>query len=588
MICHRALLRLILVISAMIVLITLPLCAQHPPEGWSTETHGANADPNYDLVFPDDHVVEIALVLDSDQWIATDADEHHERTTQCAVHFEGRTWTNVQMRITEEALAAWQQAIAAPDLLLRFDPFDSTGQRFYGFSEIELRGSNGDPSRVRTKVVFDLLRDAGVPALRASFCSVRLQTEGEMAFVSIYTMVEVPGAPMLDTQFDEDDGSLFLGEGEGVRFDDLDPHAFVPLLLANEEHDVPSPEALLHALHAEGWGLLSWRINLESVFDVYGYLRWLAFRTVLGSFEGYGRTLDPIAIYWDPGDRRFHWIPIGNLEIAPEESNESDLLDLSLDDVGDEWPLIRLLADDPAYKGTYDGYVNELLKGVFQVGAVHDQLRQAHGLIEPYVLGAEVSPEERRFLPPPGAFFASFDELLFSIEDRYAQGSEYLDSIGFSESPIVISEIHYNPSLEQGIDNNFEFVELFNRGNRTVDLSGYMFIEGLLIELPPRTVLSPGQCLMLTKRAATYKDAPCEVQQWVRGSLSNGGETLRLIDREGVEVDSVSYDDVDPWPTSADAGGLSLEIVDPGAPNFTYVNWRASGVIGGSPGWVER
>jgi len=177
--------------------------------------------------------------------------------------------------------------------------------------------------------------------------------------------------------------------------------------------------------------------------------------------------------------------------------------------------------------------------------------------------------------------------LFLAAEQRYADVDAFVWEHGLRPAPIVISELHYNPSLKQGIDNNFEFIELFNRGSRTVDLSGYRFIEGLEFALPPGTVLRPGQCLLISKRADTYRDAPCDIQQWARGSLSNGGEVVRLLDREGVEVDSVKYDDVFPWPEEPDSEGPSLEIVDPERPNYTYENWQASEEIGGSPGWVE-
>lgn len=579
--------RIIGLILMILAAVALPGNAQNPPEGWSEQTHGADAAPSYDVVFPEQGVLELSLEFASQDWESMISQESDQRMAHATVRFNDRSWAYVQVTISERAWAEWQDGLASPDLLIQFNSQEFSDQHFYGFSQISLHSSAGDPSLVRTKAALDIMREAGVPTPRASLCHLTVETANELAFTSIYTMIEVPGKPMLKTQFDESDGSLYRVDGDGARLDGYDPMAFVPSFLADTQHNAPLPEVVHEALHADNLDARSWRIALESSFDVYGFLRWLAVRTVFGSRLGYGFGTAQLSLYWDPGDRRYHWIPIDELPIAPLNAAGGEPISLSLGDVDPEWPLIRLLADDPAYKGTYNGYVNEFLKDMFHVGSVHERLRQTHRLIEPYVLQRDDTTQQDRFLPFPDVFFAGLDELLFAIEDRYAQGSEYLDSIDYREPAIIISELHYNPSLEQGIDNNFEFVELFNRGNRTVDLSGYMFIEGLLVELPPGTSVSPGQCLLLSKRAATYRDAPCQVQQWVRGSLSNGGEIVRLINREGVEVDSVAYDDVLPWPELADAGGSSLEIVDPRIPNYTVANWRASDEIGGSPGWVS-
>lgn len=570
---HRR--RLLWLMMAMIV---LSPCARADVVVSSEPSHGVNADPNYDIVFPDDRVLEFHLLLEPDSW---NSESVSDWVAQGTLQFDDLSWKGVELRISAEERSTWQARQHAPNLHLRFETPAAPAQRFFGFSELELRGSSNDPTRMRTKTALDLVRQAGVATPRAAYCKLTLE-ESETKTVDIYTIVEIPALPMLDTQFDEDDGSLYIVEGDGARLMGFDPHAFLPIQLADAELEIPSPEVLVTALHAVPRNHPSWRTDLESVFDVHEFLRGLAMRTVLGSNAGYGRTLAPLTLYWDPGDGRFHHIPNQELQLAP--LGEGFPIEISLDDVSGEWPLIRLIADDPTYFATYLGYVNEGLKGGLQVINVREQLRRAQALLEPIIDNAE---QQEPFLPSADDFVSAVDDLLLAIEDRYALAQDFLFSIGFRESPIVISELHYNPSLDQGIDNNFEFVELFNRGNRTIDLSGYMFVEGLEFALPPRTILSPGQCLLLTKRAETYRDAPCEVQQWARGSLSNGGERIRFVNREGIEIDSVKYDDVAPWPEAADAGGSTLEIIDPDTPNYTYENWRASEQLGGSPGWIE-
>jgi hypothetical protein len=83
------------------------------------------------------------------------------------------------------------------------------------------------------------------------------------------------------------------------------------------------------------------------------------------------------------------------------------------------------------------------------------------------------------------------------------------------------------------------------------------------------------------------------------GSLSNGGERVSLLDPFGTLIQSFTYDDVAPWPTSPDGGGYSLVYIGPlhagenpgdGAPDDPFdvgTNWTASVNVGGSPGAAE-
>ena len=56
----------------------------------------------------------------------------------------------------------------------------------------------------------------------------------------------------------------------------------------------------------------------------------------------------------------------------------------------------------------------------------------------------------------------------FDLLNLLANYGNYCDEI----SPVLITEIHYNPSSEQGLDSEWEFIELFNPNNEAIDLSG--------------------------------------------------------------------------------------------------------------------
>ena len=171
-------------------------------------------------------------------------------------------------------------------------------------------------------------------------------------------------------------------------------------------------------------------------------------------------------------------------------------------------------------------------------------------------------------------------------------------NVAASAANIVVSEIHYRPAspspAEIGAgfndEDDFQFIELHNRGLTNVELAGSAFTAGIGFNFTASTVLAPGGALVLAKNPAGFQArsgfAPAGE---FTASLARGGETLTLAAAGGAAIASFAYDDADPWPASADGDGYSLQLIrpktgpDPGEP----VNWTSSAAIGGSPGVVE-
>jgi len=144
---------------------------------------------------------------------------------------------------------------------------------------------------------------------------------------------------------------------------------------------------------------------------------------------------------------------------------------------------------------------------------------------------------------------------------------------GVAAAQVVISEIHYHPAGDFG---DTEFLELHNAGGVDVDLTGWCFDKGISYCFSGGSIVAGGELVGSPDAAlfqSTYGFAPDFVYS---GSLSNGGEQLRLVDGSVVTMDQVTYDDAAPWPVTPDGVGPSLELIDPLEDNDTPRNWRAS------------
>jgi len=143
---------------------------------------------------------------------------------------------------------------------------------------------------------------------------------------------------------------------------------------------------------------------------------------------------------------------------------------------------------------------------------------------------------------------------------------------------VVINEIMYHPATEP--EEDFEYIELFNRGAEAVDLSGWVMRGVGLFTFPLGTTLDAGAYLVLasnpTALIAKYDLDPALVVGPFIGSLRNSGELLRLTNDNGAIIDYVEYNDVEPWPVAADGLGPSLERLTSGGRGDTSSNWQSS------------
>ena len=159
---------------------------------------------------------------------------------------------------------------------------------------------------------------------------------------------------------------------------------------------------------------------------------------------------------------------------------------------------------------------------------------------------------------------------------------------------IVINEIHYNPDIDQGQeDADYEFVELFNRCEDTVDVSGWSLYKhdncwgchyDEIFTFEHDYEILSHEYVVLSHNSHYYPGS----LDWGDEYLPNYGSELILVDQtcHGYNIkDYVNYDDAAPWAHNPDGHGPSLELKNPGFNNEDPHSWQASYIFGGTPGY---
>jgi spore coat protein CotH len=298
-------------------------------------------------------------------------------------------------------------------------------QRFYGFQKLTFGSNVGDDTQLHEALAVEVFRDGGVPAARAAFYRVFVNTGSGEDYWGLYTMIEDPAdGAMLDAQLGGSGGNLYKPEGFAANWSlPFDAESFGKK--TNEKTaDFSDVQGAVTALHAARDDARAWRAALEARFDVDLFLQWLAVNTVIQNWDAYGGLPHNYYLYSAPkGNGPLRWIPWdhnfafgggpgggrgfappggfgpgarGNRGGGPEPfpprgggfarfggPGGGGVLHQQ---VGDNWPLIRRLMDDEVYAARYRAALQRALEGLLAPDAFERRARALHSLIASAVL----------------------------------------------------------------------------------------------------------------------------------------------------------------------------------------------------------
>ena len=482
------------------------------PEGWSEETHGNDAEPNYDVVFPDDKVNQITITIAPEDWEAMQANmvdlfgeagsggdgrgfpgglveppeggrpqpgedgfpdgfqpreggdpaalpegapfggrpggggfggrdmtPENPMWVPATIEFQGNTWTNVGVRYkgNSSLTSGWRSGTLKLPLKLDFDEFEDDypeidDQRFYGFKQLSLANGFSDSSFLRDAATFGILEEAGLPAAETAFYEVILDYSEGPVTLGLYTMIEVIDDTVVERYFGSNDGNIYEADGSAASLA-ASTYSQIEQSFQKEnnedEADWSDIETLFDVLHSDQRTSdpAAWRANLESIFDVDGFLEWLAISAVIQHWDAYGAMSHNYYLYHDPDTGQLTWISWDhNMAMSAGMGGRGGrgpgTSSVSLDkaDVNDNWPLIRYLLDDPVYYALYVDYLAETVAGPFNPDHMAETYQTLAELIAPYA-AADVGE---------AAFDAAVQQLIEHAYQRADAVEEFLSSIG--------------------------------------------------------------------------------------------------------------------------------------------------------------
>ncbi len=153
---------------------------------------------------------------------------------------------------------------------------------------------------------------------------------------------------------------------------------------------------------------------------------------------------------------------------------------------------------------------------------------------------------------------------------------------------LLVTEIMADPSPVVGLP-DAEYLEIYNRSEKIIDLAEVQLTDENSTIVLPQKIIFPKSYLLLCHTSKVADFQKLIPQNQVLGlanfpSLSNSGEKINLLDKQGKVIFSINY--FDTWYGSATKrqGGWSLEMIDPNVPCREAANWtETENPQGGTP-----
>lgn len=354
-----------------------------------------------------------------------------------------------------------------------FNTFDQD-QKFFGLEKMNLNGEQNDPSMIRSRLNWRMLRQLGLIASRTS--QVRLYVNGE--YRGLYHNVEHIDEEFIEKRFTSDSGNLFKCQyGSNLEYLGPNPDDYKIVEWNRRRYELKTNEDLDDYRHfAHFIDVLNnssdedFPCEIEKVFNVDEYLKTLAYEVISGHWDGYSWNMNNFYMYHHPVENRFYYI-----------SYDLDNT-LGIDWLGQDWankdpyewgnenrPLYSRMMEEERYRMQFSKHLQDINDELFANGVMQTEAQNLHALITPAALEDEYRTYDFGFsiddfllaLTAPAATHVDYGVTTYldvrssSITNQLEMGSKSLFPIAFhGNDPRILVNSNGTETVELSYDSD--------------------------------------------------------------------------------------------------------------------------------------
>ncbi len=345
----------------------------------------------YGLAFPQDEVPTIRITIPADTLEALLAGgvQGDDREYSATFRFESSGLTQTIQQVGFRLRGNTSLQAAKKSFKVSFNTFVRGGD-WQGLEKLNLNGSHNDPSMIRAKLAWDLMRDCGLTAARTGFVKLYINNE----YKGLYTNVE-----HIDEEFCE---KHIDNKGTGDLFKCLYPATLEYLgsnpnlykleagnrrvyeLTNNQYLDDYTQFARFVTILNET-PLESLPCSLEAVFNVHRYLKQAALDVLLANWDGYAFNKNNFYLYQNKKTGLFEYIPYdvdNTFGIDWFGVNWATRNPYTWSNNQEPRPLFQRLLLVPSYRSAFTHYMHAFLQSGFTFSNISNKVLSYLELIE--------------------------------------------------------------------------------------------------------------------------------------------------------------------------------------------------------------
>ncbi len=406
---------------------------QSYPE-WEIGSHGSQASPNYEVVFPKDKIQTLDIIIRKSDWDSLNVrqkDNYYgiefgtafNKVTakqsqqinnsfagaylgknapafvEAQLKFNNKTWRNVGLRYDGilSLITNWTSGIRKLPLFIESNAFenkfpDTKGQKIYGFKDLSFEPGFNDTAMIANKISSEVFNDNGVPCPRKAFYKVYIDYGEGRKYYGVYTASELAEDTYVKGAFGDNMGNIYqpfsalktFTKGYMVKKNNISEANFA---------DIETLVSVLNSSKRTTDKAL-WLEQLNKQFDVDRYLKWLAINTAIrgdeNHDEGYGlytQSNGKMGIFPFQTSYCFRFPPVTTTAQPDTEIS----VDLGYTKVSEQYPLVKYLLVEPEYFAKYKQNVKVFNDTYFLTDKMTALVERNHALIAP-AIAEEIVP----------------------------------------------------------------------------------------------------------------------------------------------------------------------------------------------------
>ncbi|MBN1485334.1 MAG: CotH kinase family protein [Chloroflexia bacterium] len=395
--------------------------------------HPAASSVDYWTIFDDSRVGRIDIALARSDWQRMWADPEAKVEVPADAVILGERLEDVGFRMRGQF--SLRESGSKKPWSIDTDAYVD-GQEFRNLRRLILTNNIGDPSMLKEKLAYEMMRFAGVPAGHVAYVELWIDITDDAApplYWGIYTMIERVDAKYLANRFGPASkrGNLYKASHAqrgpmdlvyyGDRIEDYPTqngqYAYGKMN-NEEENDYSDIVDLCRVVDGTAYASEAEYVQaLEAALNVDTFLRYMAVVNILDNWDSYPNTGNNYYLFNNPVSGRFEWIP---WDLTWGGDARAPLLGSSGPGLVQRAPLYDGVFQVQGYRSQYTAYVDLLLRYWFTPDHIEEVARRYHRLIAPYVTQ---SSGDRAFygdrpMFPPESFQHDWQDLLRFTSER--------------------------------------------------------------------------------------------------------------------------------------------------------------------------